>query len=123
VGTSPRRFLNNTAPLWWFEHQAARILLEIGALRMPDLGGKKFTEDFRTMLQQQVQKAFEDGRKIIQQATTELTDEIKVQSEGAARVIRAETRVIREGFAPTTGNNPPEGGEADPTKEQEGGGG
>ena len=90
---------------------------------MPDLGGKKFTEDFRAMLQQQVQKAFDEGRQIIQEAAKELTDEIVSQSKGAARAIRAEAAVVREGFSPTTGNNPPDGAEDDPTKTQEGGGG
>lgn len=88
---------------------------------MPDLGGKKFTEDFRTMLQKQVADAFAQGRQIIAEAANELTDEIVNQSKGAARAIRAEAAVIREGFSPTTGNNPPEGEQLDPTKPKDGG--
>lgn len=88
---------------------------------MPDLGGKKFVEDFRAALKAQVEKAFADGRAVIQQATDELAKEIREQSSGAARAIRDETRTIREGFSPTTGNNPPEGADVDPTKKQEGG--
>jgi hypothetical protein len=96
-------------PPEWFEQEAARILLIIGALRMPaDLGGKKFAEDFKTMLQKEITKAFEDGRQIVAEATKELTDTIREQSRGAANVIRAEARTVREAFQPTTGNNPPD---------------
>lgn len=76
---------------------------------MPDLGGKKFAEDFKTMLQKEIANAFAEGQQIIKEATAELTEEIKAQSRGAARVIRAEAQTVREAFQPTTGNNPPEG--------------
>jgi len=89
---------------------------------MPEIGGKKFAEDFKTMLQNEVAKAFSDGRRILQDATDELTQTIREQSAGAARVIRAEAQTVREAFTPTTGNNPPEVEEVDPTKKTEGGG-
>lgn len=88
---------------------------------MADLGGKKFVDDFKANLQQQIAKAFSEGRQIIQEATDELTAEIRDQSRGAANVIRAEARAVKEAFSPTTGNNPPPGEELDPTKQgQEG---
>jgi hypothetical protein len=111
----------------WFEIEAARILALIGALKMPDLGGKKFAEDFKTMLQKEIAKAFEDGQRLISDATKELTDEIRQQSKGAASVIRAEARTVREAFQPTTGNNQPEEEEnlvdklVDPTQPNVGG--
>jgi hypothetical protein len=80
----------------------------------PDLGGKKFAEDFKTMLQQEIAQAFTDGRKMIAEATKDLTDTIREQSRGAARVIRTEAQTVREAFSPTTGNNPPEEEPADP---------
>lgn len=83
---------------------------------MPDLGGKKFVEDFRTMLQKQVAAAFEEGRQRISEATRELTKEIIDQSTGAAKAIRAEAATIREGFSPTTGNNPTDEEAEDPPK-------
>lgn len=100
----------------WFELEAARILALIGALKMPDLGGKKFVEDFRTMLQKQVAAAFEEGRQRISEATRELTKEIIDQSTGAAKAIRAEAATIREDFSPTTGNNPTDEEAEDPPK-------
>lgn len=108
---------NRAPPQAWFELEAARILAIIGALRMPELGGKKFAEDFKATLQKQIAAAFAEGQQIIQEATTELTEEIRNQSRGAARIIRAEAQTVREAFAPTTGNNPPEteDGKPDPT--------
>jgi hypothetical protein len=100
------RLANRVPSPEWFHLEAARILAIIGALRMPDLGGKKFAEDFKTMLQKEIAKAFEDGRQSIAEATKELTDTIREQSRGAAKVIRAEAQTVREAFAPTTGNNP-----------------
>lgn len=90
---------------------------------MPEIGGKKFAEDFKTMLQTEVAKAIEDGRTVVRAAVTDLTDSIRDQSRGAAKVIRAEALAVREAFSPTTGNNPPEGDEKeDPTKANQGGG-
>lgn len=90
---------------------------------MPEIGGKKFAEDFRTMLQTEVAKAIEDGRTVVRAAVTDLTDTIREQSKGAAKMIHEEARVVRETFSPTTGNNPPEGDEKeDPTSKNQGGG-
>jgi hypothetical protein len=110
-------------PPWWFTREAERILDMIGAWNMPDLGGKKFAADFQSMLKSEIAKAFADGQQIIREATDELTAEIRNQSKGAARAIRAETAAVKEAFSPTTGNNPPEGEELDPTKQKTEGGG
>lgn len=108
---------NRVPPPAWFEIEAARILAIIGALKMPaDLGGKKFAEDFKATLQTEIAKAFAEGQAAIKEATKELTDEIKNQSRGAASVIRAEARMVREAFAPTTGNNPPDGEDEKPVE-------
>jgi hypothetical protein len=106
-------------PPIWFEIEAVRILAIIEGL-MADLGGKKFAEDFKKTVQTQIASAFAEGQAMIKEATQELTDEIRAQSRGAARIIRQEAQTVREAFAPTTGNNPPEGDELDPTKGQQG---
>jgi hypothetical protein len=115
-------------PPIWFEIEAARILAIIEGL-MPDLGGKKFAEDFKSNLKRQIANAFAEGQAAINQATRELTDEIKAQSLGAARVIRQEAQAVREAFSDTTGNNPSGDeldkeaeGKPDPTQSNSGGG-
>lgn len=97
----------------------------IGALYMPEIGGKKFANGFRAMLETTIQKAVAESTAIVQQAATELADEIKAQGLGAARVLREEARHVREAFTPYTGNN--EDGEAtdgkpDPTLTKSDGG-
>jgi len=82
------------------------MLAIIGALRMPEIGGKKFVTDFRSMIESEVQKALEDGRGIIREAVGELKDVIKDQSKGAARAIREQAQHIRDGMSDYIGNNP-----------------
>lgn len=75
---------------------------------MPEIGGKKFATDFRSMIETEVQKALQQGRTIIREATDELKDVIVEQSKGAARAIRVEAQHIRDGLGEYTGNNPTE---------------
>lgn len=94
-----------------------------------EIGGKKFVSDFKSMIEKEVAKALDEGRSIIREATTELTDAIKEQSRGAARVIRDNAQHIRDEMGEFTGNNPPDGeeeqkqeGKPDPTQSQSEGG-
>jgi len=121
----PSRSRNELPPSAWFELEAARILLMIGALPMvSEIGGKKLVTDFRSMIQREVANALAKGRAQIMAATGELTREIEESAAGAARVIREEARAVKDGFAEYLGNNAPETeeGKPDPTQSQSGGG-
>lgn len=119
----PRRPNTQIPPPEWFEAQAARILAMIGALYMPEIGGKKFASGFRDMLEKTIQKAMVESTAIVQEAANELASEMKAQAKGAARAIRQEAAHVRETFAPYTGNNEDDGekkpadtdGKPDPT--------
>jgi hypothetical protein len=112
--TAPRT--RNLLPPWWFEREAKRILsLVLQELRMPEqIGGKKFAEDFRAMVKNELAKAFEQGQAIIREASNELKDAVIEQSKGAARVIRQEAQHVRDSLGEYTGNNPPDDEEAKP---------
>lgn len=73
-----------------------------------EIGGKRFASQFRSMIQDEVSKAFEAGRAHIKAATDELTAEIHHQSTAAARVIRQEVQHLRDGFSDYTGNAAPD---------------
>jgi hypothetical protein len=82
---------------------------------MPEqIGGKKFAQDFRDMVQKELAGAFAQGQAIIREATNELKDAVVEQSKGAARVIRQEAQHVRDSLGEYTGNNPPEDEEAKP---------
>ena len=101
----PPRRPDSILPPEWFEAQAARILAMIGALYMPEIGGKKFASGFQRMLETTIQKAMLESTAIVQEAADELATEMKAQARGAARAIRQEAAHVRQTFEPYTGNN------------------
>ena len=83
---------------------------------MPEqFGGKKLADNFRSMLENTIQKAMIESQGIIQEAANELAQEMKGQAKGAAKMLREETRHVRETFGAYTGNNP----EGDGTDEKQ----
>jgi hypothetical protein len=82
---------------------------------MPEqIGGKKFVQDFRAMIQKEIAAAFAQGQALIQDATSDLKDAVLEQSKGAARIIRQEAQHVRDALGEYTGNNPPDDEEAKP---------
>ena len=112
LSQAPRQ---RSLPPDWFVAEAARILSIVGALYVVEIGGKKFANGFRDMLEKTIQQAMRESTAIVQEAANELADEMRSQAKGAARAIREEAAHVRETFQPYTGNNEPEAdGKPDP---------
>jgi hypothetical protein len=87
---------------------ARRILpSRLGADNMPDIGGKKFADDFRGALGS-MRKVMDEVKLEIAGAVTEFHVEARGGGKAVVKQIRANTDEVKRGFQDLLGNEPPE---------------
>lgn len=86
-------------------NEARRILDEVEAAAMPEIGGKRLAGELGGMLAD-VRKMVDEAKLGLAGAVTELVTEIKSGKE-VERAIRAEAAEVRKAFGEVLGNAPP----------------
>ena len=73
---------------------------------MPEVGGKKLAGEFSSMMAE-VRHAINESKQLVRDAAKELTAEVTIGAQDAAKALRAEAAEVRKGYAELLGNQPP----------------